>query len=73
MHSRLLRPSPCCWSAPEPRGHKPASVACRVILLSGQAATVDLLEEARGHGHSFDILAKPTKPEQLIAAISFEL
>jgi CheY-like chemotaxis protein len=42
---------------------------CRIILFSGQAATVDLLEEAREQGHSFDILAKPIKPEQLISAI----
>lgn len=42
---------------------------CRVILFSGQAATVDLLEEARQRGHRFEILAKPIKPEQLVAII----
>jgi len=42
---------------------------CRIILFSGQAATVDLLEKARLAGHRFDILAKPIKPEQLIAVI----
>ena len=42
---------------------------CRVILFSGQAATVDLLEEARQQGHRFDILAKPIRPEQLISAV----
>lgn len=42
---------------------------CRVILFSGQAATVDLLEEAREQGHRFDILAKPIRPEQLISVI----
>jgi len=42
---------------------------CRVILFSGQAATVDLLEKARKQGHHFDILGKPVKPEQLISAI----
>lgn len=42
---------------------------CKVILFSGQAATVDLLEEARQQGHVFEILAKPIKPEQLIAVI----
>ena len=42
---------------------------CRVILFSGQAATVDLLEEAREQGHHFDILAKPIRPEQLISVI----
>jgi CheY-like chemotaxis protein len=42
---------------------------CRLILFSGQAATVDLLAKAREQGHRFDILAKPIKPEQLISAI----
>lgn len=42
---------------------------CRLILFSGQAATVDLLAKARQQGHRFDILAKPIKPEQLIAVI----
>jgi CheY-like chemotaxis protein len=42
---------------------------CRIILFSGQAATVDLLEKAREQGHHFDILGKPVKPEQLISVI----
>jgi CheY-like chemotaxis protein len=42
---------------------------CRIILFSGQAATVDLLEQARKEGHYFDILGKPVKPEQLISVI----
>jgi FixJ family two-component response regulator len=42
---------------------------CKIILFSGQAATVDLLEKARRQGHHFDILAKPMKPEQLITVI----
>jgi CheY-like chemotaxis protein len=43
--------------------------ACKIILFSGQAATVDLLEQARESGHRFDILAKPIKPEQLVSII----
>src|SRR5580704_9201699 len=39
---------------------------CKVILFSGQAATVDLLEQARQQGHGFEILAKPIRPERLI-------
>jgi CheY-like chemotaxis protein len=42
---------------------------CKIILFSGQAATVDLLEEARQSGHRFEILAKPIKPEQLIHVV----
>jgi CheY-like chemotaxis protein len=42
---------------------------CRLVLFSGQAATVDLLAKAREGGHRFDILAKPIKPEHLISVI----
>ena len=45
---------------------------CRLILFSGQAATVDLLAQARQQGHRFDMLAKPMEPEQLIAVISVQ-
>ena len=44
--------------------------ACRVLLFSGQAATADLLEEARACGHEFDLLAKPVHPEELLATIA---
>ncbi len=47
--------------------------SCRIILFSGQAATVDLLEQARQRGHRFDILAKPIKPERLISVIKTSL
>ena len=43
--------------------------SCKVILFSGQAATVDLLEKAREQGHRFEILAKPIRPEQLVSVI----
>lgn len=42
---------------------------CRIILFSGQAATLDLLKEARERGHEFEILAKPIKPEALLTII----
>jgi CheY-like chemotaxis protein len=42
---------------------------CRVILFSGQTATVDLLRDARKHGHEFEIVPKPIKPQTLIAMI----
>jgi DNA-binding response OmpR family regulator len=42
---------------------------CLIILFSGQAATVDLLKKARERGHEFEILAKPIKPENLLAVI----
>jgi CheY-like chemotaxis protein len=42
---------------------------CRVILFSGQAATLDLLKDARARGHEFEILAKPIKPAALLSII----
>jgi len=43
--------------------------ACRVLLLSGQAATADLLREARLRGHHFEVLLKPVHPSQLLARL----
>jgi CheY-like chemotaxis protein len=42
---------------------------CRVLLLSGQAATSDLLRDARVRGHDFEILLKPIHPTQLLARL----
>ncbi len=39
---------------------------CKILLFSGQAATADLLEDARKHGHEFEILAKPVHPQDLL-------
>jgi CheY-like chemotaxis protein len=39
---------------------------CRVILFSGQAASLDLLEKARAEGYEFEILAKPINPTMLL-------
>jgi CheY-like chemotaxis protein len=42
---------------------------CRVLLFSGQAATADMLEEARHHGHQFELLAKPVHPETMLQKV----
>lgn len=42
---------------------------CKIFLFSGQAATVDLLDQARKQGHSFDILAKPIRPEAVVELV----
>jgi DNA-binding NtrC family response regulator len=42
---------------------------CRVLLFSGQAATVDLLQEARELGYDFDVLSKPVHPNDLLAKL----
>lgn len=43
--------------------------ACKILLFSGQAATADLLEDARVRGHEFQILAKPVHPQDLLAKL----
>jgi CheY-like chemotaxis protein len=39
---------------------------CKILLFSGQAATMDLLEDARAQGHDFDLLVKPVPPAELL-------
>ncbi len=43
---------------------------CRILLFSGQAATVDLLEQARQMGHEFAILTKPIHPSDMLRRVS---
>ena len=38
----------------------------RIVLFSGQAATVDILAGAEKRGHTFELLAKPIHPTLLI-------
>lgn len=42
---------------------------CKVLLLSGQVVTTDLLETARERGYDFPVVAKPIHPVDLLAAI----
>ena len=42
---------------------------CKVLLFSGQAATVDFLEQARNEGHDIQLLSKPIHPSDLLLAI----
>ena len=47
-----------------------AAISIRGFLpSSGQAATADLLENARAQGHEFEILAKPVHPSDLLAKL----
>jgi CheY-like chemotaxis protein len=43
---------------------------CKITLFSGQSATSDLLETARQNGHSFNVLAKPMHPTELLSVAS---
>lgn len=38
---------------------------CKVLLMSGNAATTGLLEDARRHGHFLKFLSKPLEPEEV--------
>jgi DNA-binding NtrC family response regulator len=42
---------------------------CKILLFSGQASTQDLLEDARRHGHDFQVLQKPIHPSAMLASI----
>ncbi len=44
--------------------------SCHVLLCSGQAASADMLEDARSHGHHFEVLPKPIEPDDLLKKIS---
>ena len=41
----------------------------KILLFSGQAATSDLLKNARAQGLEFEILAKPVHPQDLLARL----
>ena len=43
---------------------------CRVLLFSGHAETVDLLDDARRKGYVFEVLQKPIPPAELLAKIA---
>lgn len=43
--------------------------ACKILLFSGQAATVDILEGARRQGYNFELLLKPVHPTELLAKV----
>jgi CheY-like chemotaxis protein len=38
----------------------------RIVLFSGQSATVEILARARARGHDFELLPKPIHPIQLL-------
>jgi CheY-like chemotaxis protein len=42
---------------------------CRIILFSGQATSLDLLQQAREQGYEFEILAKPINPAALLSVL----
>lgn len=43
---------------------------CKVLLMSGNAATTGLLEDAQRHGHFLEFLSKPLQPEEVLRFLS---
>ena len=43
---------------------------CKILLISGQAATTDLLSGAATKGYTFELLAKPVQPSELLERAS---
>src|SRR5690349_6526896 len=37
-----------------------------IVLLSGQAGIMDILEDARNEGYSFELIGKPVHPERIL-------
>ena len=52
---------------------KEACPNCKVLLFSGQAATLDLLSKARHLGHDFQLLLKPVHPTDLLCEVRNKL
>jgi DNA-binding NtrC family response regulator len=43
---------------------------CKILLFSGQAATRDLLEDARNQGHNFQLVEKPIHPSAMLSRLA---
>jgi len=43
---------------------------CKILLFSGQASTIDLLDSARHQGHHFNLLTKPIHPTDMLKRIA---
>ncbi len=46
-----------------------AHPSCRILLFSGQAATANLLDDAKRRGHNFELLSKPIHPAEFLQRI----
>jgi CheY-like chemotaxis protein len=42
---------------------------CKILLFSGQRATLDLLDAAHAQGHEFDLLLKPVRPPEFVLEV----
>ena len=44
--------------------------SCRILLISGHPGTSELLTDAKAHGSSFEILAKPLHPTFILKTVA---
>jgi DNA-binding response OmpR family regulator len=44
--------------------------SCKILLFSGEQATVDLLENTNFNGRRFEVVAKPIHPHDLLARLA---
>ena len=43
--------------------------SCRIILISGDTTSTKILADAHERGYEFEVLAKPTPPQELLALL----
>ena len=43
--------------------------ACKILLFSGHAATINLMTCASAQGHEFELISKPINPKDLLARL----
>ncbi len=43
---------------------------CRIVLLSGEISSAELLDDAKKKGFHFEVLAKPTDPQHLLRVLA---
>jgi len=43
---------------------------CHLLLISGDPATGDVLRDAEAQGHTFEMVAKPCHPSELLARVN---
>jgi DNA-binding response OmpR family regulator len=43
--------------------------SCKVLMISGQQVTTELLAKASANGNDFEVLAKPVHPKELLGRI----
>ena len=43
---------------------------CHILLFSGQASTNELIDQARAQGHTWELLAKPVDPDEILGKLA---